>query len=363
MSEKASLLEDPGLYKLLLERLGQAATLVLDNKATILYSSERAERLLGISAKKLAGHNFFDTVILTDQKGELLPERKRPAWQALHTHNYTQVTPFFCYLKRKGKKELVPVAVRALQIAKGRTVRGAIMEVREIKRVLNAGEMKSLFVSFAAHQLKTPSSIVKGFLELMLREGPKAYQPQQWHNLQSAFEANENLIALSKVLLNLTRLEGGLIEPKISPFNPHTVLESKISTHGPLLNMRGIQVNLASNNPMAIFHSDEMFFSQVYEILLGNALKHTPDNSVITVNCRVGKNELRVEVRDEGPGVPPEVRKKLFRTAAETDPEDNSHGLGLLMAKKYISLLQGNIGLKPSPKGATFFFVIPRPIV
>jgi len=363
MKPQRSFLEQPGFSKVLLERLGQSATLVIDAEETIVYASKRAERLLGVAAKKIIGKNFFLAVPLLDATGGELPERKRPTWQALHTKNYNQVTPFFCHYK-KGK-ETIPVALNALQVKEGRTVRGAVVEIREVKRVLNVGEMKSLFVSFAAHQLKTPSSIVKGFMELMLREGQKAYEPEQWYNLQSAFEANENLIALSKTLLNLTRLEGGLIEPNTAPFNPHAVLRNKIASRELLLQAKGVKVKLTKQGPAKSFLSDEMFFSEIYEILFGNALKYSPPGSVITINCITRPHELVVEVLDEGPGVAPEIKETLFRAASAVDPANNSHGLGLLMARKYVSLLHGTIGLREQParKGAAFFFSIPKPIL
>ncbi len=361
----ASLLDDPAFSQILLERLGQAATVVTDREGAIIYLSKRAARLLNTTEAKAKGKDFFNAVSLRDHKNQILPERKNPVWQALHSRSYNQMTPFFCHVDQPGKKaESVAVAVRALQIKQKNSLSGVVVSLREVKRVLNVGEMKSLFVSFAAHQLKTPSSIVKGFLELMLREGEQAYQPQQWYNLQSAFEANENLIGLSKTLLNLTRLEGGLIEPKIAPFNPHAVLHNKVKTHQLLFKVKGVKANITVPQRAVSFPSDEMFFSEVCDILLNNALKHAPLGSAITVSCQVSANELRAEVRDQGPGIPRERHALLFNAAADSDPEQNRHGLGLLMAKKYVSLLGGTIGIMPdTDQGAAFYFTIPKPII
>lgn len=357
------LLRDPELAAIILERLGQSAPLVIDPKGAVLFASKRALRVLKVSAKDVVGKNFFETVLLQDVKGQQLPERKNPVWQALQRAQFTQMTPFFCYLQRRRQDKPLAVAVHAWQIRQGRTLRGAVAEIREIERVLNVGEMKSLFVSFAAHQLKTPSSIVKGFLELMLRQGSKAYQPQQWDYLQSAFEANENLISLSTRLLNLTRLEGGLIEPKITPFNPYAVLRDKIAARQLLLKKSGIKVKLVHSGSSKPFPSDLTFFSEIYEVLFNNAVKHAPPHSTITVSVGVNNDELRLEVADEGPGVAAEQQKTLFATALDSDHVDNSHGLGLLMAKKYVSLLRGKIGLAPTKRGAKFFFTIPKPII
>jgi signal transduction histidine kinase len=360
-TQSLSPLADPDFVRVLLERLGQSAVVVLDKEGHIVYSSKRAERLLDISERKTSGKSFFDVVNLCDDHSQPLSERKNPVHQALVNKDFNQMTPFFCKLNKNNTA--VPVAVRALQIIRGRNITGVVVEMREIKRVLNVGEMKSLFVSFAAHQLKTPSSIVKGFLELMMREGPRAYQKQQWYNLQSAFEANESLIHLSKTLLSLTRLEGGLIEPKIVPFDPVEVLRQKIKSHELLLQVKQLKVDFKPSLEQAVFPSDEMFFSEIFEILFSNAIKYSPANSTITLTC-VADDVLEVEVSDEGEGISEEDRERLFRSMGENDPEQNSHGLGLLMAKKYVSLLGGTIGLRPKrDKGSTFYFSIPKPIV
>ncbi len=223
--------------------------------------------------------------------------------------------------------------------------------------------MKSLFVSFAAHQLKTPSSVVKGFLELMMRQGEAAYSPEQWHFLTSAFESNEQLITVSKTLLNMARLEGGLIEPKVLEFDPSRSLQSKIASLAPLYKTKRVNINLnASGDEDLHLRNDETFFLEIFGILLGNAIKHSPIGGEITVSCSLTPAHCEVHVTDNGPGIPEEVRSKLFTTEQEASAEENSHGLGLYMAKKYIALLNGTIGLADgsSSSGSDFYFTIPN---
>ncbi len=353
-------LDDPDFSKILLERLGQTGTLVLDVEGAICYVSKRTERLLGAPQKKLLGHGFFDVINIRNDKGEQIFERKHPVYQALHERDFNQVTPFFTTLKLED--DLVPVALRVIQMSAKRKITGVIVEMREVKRVLNVGEMKSLFVSFAAHQLKTPSSIVKGFLELMMREGEKAYSRDQWYNLQSAFESNENLIQLSKTLLNLTRLEGGMIEPKIAPFNPNSVLQSKVDAHRPFFSKKQLQVKL--NAIDGVFHTDELFFSEIFDTLFSNAVKYSPPGAIITVECNVAKHKIEVIVRDQGVGISKAEAELLFTTASDIDPDHDSHGLGLLMAKKYVTLLGGTIGLREQDEpGAALYFILPTPLI
>lgn len=345
----------------LLERLGQATVIIINREGNILYVSERAEKLLDISGADLVGKEYFKHIIEYDDAGKEIPNRKRLAWEALHTANYKRVTPFFCYYGPPEKR--LHIAMSATVIHDGGEVAGAVLLIREVKRVLNVDEMKSLFVSFAAHQLKTPSSIVKGFLELMIREGHNSYSKTQWENLQSAFEANESLIRLSKALLNLTKLEGGLIEPKLSVINPGEVITDKISSQKLLANLKNIQPQLRVLGQNQDFETDEMIFSELFDILFSNAVKFSPNSSTIYIIITFSAKGLTVTVQDQGPGIPPEQIEKLFSTTFKSDPASQGHGLGLAMAKKYLALLGGEISASSTVgQGTTFSFFIPTPL-
>ena len=236
------------------------------------------------------------------------------------------------------------------------------MQVRQAKREVEVGEMKSLFVSFAAHQLKTPSSIVKGFLELMMRQGEATYSKDQWHFLTSAFESNEQLIAVSKSLLNMARLEGGLIEPGLHEFDPNRAIQKKIASFAPLYKTKRVSVNLSvsSDENATMLRSDESFFLEVFGILLGNAIKHSPVGESITVSCKLSLQQYEVHVLDNGPGLPESVRVDLFNAKQDSSEQENSHGLGLYLAKKYIALLNGSIGIEETEQGSDFYFILPN---
>ncbi len=366
----------------LLERMGgNSATLVLDKNGTCIFASSSAAGVLGITKEELISKNFVDSFNWMTLEGEEVLEEKHPVVRTLEFKDYVQTTPFFFRLPTANLSaatqpaieptnevatETPTFALTTIPIHKDGLVNYVVVQVRKAKREVQIGEMKSLFVSFAAHQLKTPSSVVKGFLELMMRQGEEAYSPDQWHFLISAFESNENLIAISKSLLNMARLEGGLIEPSIRNFEPNRALQSKIASFAPIYGTKRIRVNLTSsdNEEGTHLNSDENFFMEIFVILLGNAIKHSPIGSEIQVVCKLSKTACEVHVIDNGPGIPQAVREKLFNKGQDTTEDSNSHGLGLFMAKKYIALLGGTIGLAPSSSegntGSDFYFSVPN---
>lgn len=356
------LLKSPEFTGQLLAQLGTSGVVVLNRVGSIIYCNERALRLLKTTGPKLHGKSFSIALKLKNERGVELREKQRPDWLSLHKRGYHQIMPFFSYLHRPGHAA-VQVVIKAIQIKQAGKIAGAVIQIRDAQRKLNVDEMKTLFVSFAAHQLKTPSSIVKGFLELMLRGRKSAYPTSQWDNLLSAYESNENLIALSKSLLNLTRLEGGLIEPKLQKFDTKEILQSKIDSHRTLIGVKSLEIKFNSRGSKFIFETDQTFFSEIFEVLLSNALKHAPKSSVLRIELAVRPSEITVHVIDEGPGMNAEQQSRLFISTGELNAEQNSHGIGLLMAKKYLDLLDGTVGVRSKEgKGSDFFFTIPKPI-
>src|SRR3989338_468415 len=342
--EDNKLLSSPEFTMFLLERLGQTATIVVDSKCSIIYWSQRAEKLFGLQSSAVLGQEYETTLPLFDAQGKQLPNRKRLIWEALHTVNYKRVTPFFCYGKDPSGR-LFQIAMHAIVYRKRGRVTAVVLEAREVKRIINVGEMKTLFISFAAHQLKTPSSIVKGFLELMLREGQNRYSQEQWGNLESAHEANERLIALSRALLNLTKLEGGLIEPRLNTVNMAELIKEKLASHQATADKKNITIHFTALGPGAFFETDETIFAEIFEIVIGNAIKFSPAQKSITITLATTGEEAVLQVTDQGPGIPASQRSQLFSTTFKTDPASGGHGLGLAMAKKYLTLLGGRIAV------------------
>lgn len=358
--EDFSLLVSPDLTASLLEHSGEAGVIVINKSGKIIYLSKRAQNLLGVPAASLLGADYATSIVVFDNNGKEIPVQKRLVWQALYTPDYKRLTPFFCYLGQ-DLTERMQVAMTARQVLSGGKVAAVLLQVREVKRVLNVDEMKSLFISFAAHQLKTPSSIVKGFLELLIKEGEGAFSKGQWENIQSAYSATETLIELTKALLNLTKLEGGMIEPKLAPINPAELVQDRIKARQMLAKVKGIQTSVISNKPGGYFETDPIILSEVFDILYNNAIKFSPENGRITVVLQLAEAGATISVADQGEGVSPEKQEKLFTTTFKSDPASSGHGLGLVIAKKYLALLKGTIGVESKPgQGATFTFFIPK---
>lgn len=349
---------DSEFAKQLLERIsGNSATIVLRDSGECAFVSSNAASILGMGELQLLEKDFLSNLQFYNIENIPVAPDSTPIAQALANKDFVQSTPFFCKLAVDRDQTFV---LNTMHVANSLNTQFVVVQIRQAKREVNVGEMKSLFVSFAAHQLKTPSSVVKGFLELMMRNGESAYSNEQWHFLTSAFESNEQLIDVSKSLLNMARLEGGLIAPQIHEFNPVQLLDYKRASFVSLYKTKQLSISIANTENEDTIFSDESFFLEVFGILLGNAIKHTPNGGKIHITCDVRASQCEVHVIDNGPGIAAGVRKTLFTSEQDSSDKDNSHGLGLYMAKKYIALLGGSIGLSDSKQGSDFYFIVPN---
>lgn len=366
---------DSDFTKSLLEQIGgNSATIVLNAKGLCVFANSNTLSVLGVDPKEMADKKFIDAVEMKTLEGKLVDMHKHPVTKLLTVNDFVQTTPFFCRINNSEDT----FALTTIPIRKNNKLEFIVVQIRRAKREVQVGEMKSLFVSFAAHQLKTPSSVVKGFLELMIRQGEAGYSKDQWNFLTSAFESNENLITVSKTLLNMARLEGGLIEPDVRSFDPEKSLQDKIESFSQIYTVKKLTINLtgsrdqnhSQSDDVLHLNSDESFFIEIFGILLGNAIKHSPSEAEINVVCKTTKDFCEVHVIDNGPGIAKAIQEKLFKKGQDTTPDENSHGLGLYMAKKYVSLLGGEIGLvganesgdveKPGGTGSDFYFRVPN---
>lgn len=358
------LLAAPELRELLLDHFNLSGVIILNAERTVIYASPKALQALELTEESLVGKNFTEAVPFLDNYGAVIPEHKRPSFRAL-LGTSVQATLFFCQYRLPTIGDLTSLSIRAAGIKRGNKTLGAVVELRRAEKKLNAGGMKSLFTGFAAHQLKTPSSIVKGFLELLLRQGKPAFKDEQWNFLNSAFEANERLIRLSQTLLNITRLEGGMIELQPVKTDIGRVFREKVNNYAHAAKESKIKIAMTIEpNPLE-FLTDPGFIAEMVDVLINNALKIAPTKSTVTILAKLENQQLELSVSDQGAGLPEDILSKLRGPLAEHQPGHGSptggNGLGLYMARKYAALLHGDItGENLAGGGAKLTIVLPH---
>jgi signal transduction histidine kinase len=227
-------------------------------------------------------------------------------------------------------------------------------------------ELKSQFVSIAAHELRSPLTAVVGYVELLLDEDFGPLNPRQREFVQNAQEAGERLLALTGDLLDVTRIETGRVDLVLQPTDLAGVIETVVTELRPRLEAKEQELVLDLDPDLPLALCDRVRTGQIIGNLLGNAIKYTPDGGRIAITVVLARQEshLEVSLADNGVGISAHDQEKLFdrfyRAESATLSGASGAGLGLHIARSLVELHGERIWVESAPgKGSTFFFTLP----
>lgn len=214
------------------------------------------------------------------------------------------------------------------------------------------------FVADAAHELRTPLSLVASRIEL-LREG--VYQPdeKQWTLLAGGVDRMKRLVYDLQVL---ARLDAGRFELRNTEAELSSWIVRHLEEYKPVLREREIRlVTHLAPEPLPV-SIDPDRFRQIIDNILGNAIRHSPRGASITVTtARVG-TETELEIADEGSGIAKEDRERVFDRFVRLDEgrsrDEGGSGLGLAIAAELLARHGGSIGIR-GDSGARFYLRLP----
>lgn len=242
---------------------------------------------------------------------------------------------------------------------------GTLAIIHDISREKLVEQMKTEFVSIAAHQLRTPLSAIKWSISLLKERisGDKDTEDL----LEKLNQSNERMIRLIDDLLNVTRIEEGRYVYKPVPKDIVQIVESVITPRMEIAKRKSIDFSFekpAEKIPKVMV--DEEKISIVIQNLVENAINYTPSNGRVSVLIKYQKEvpEILVEVKDTGIGIPKSEQQrifsKFFRGSNAIKSETEGTGLGLFIAKNIIEAHHGKIWFESEKdKGTTFYFTLP----
>src|SRR3989338_538684 len=226
-------------------------------------------------------------------------------------------------------------------------------------RLQELDRAKSEFISIASHQLRTPLTIIKGYISMLLDGSFGKVTDQKGEPLEKVFVINERLINLVEDLLNVSRIEQKRMQYDFEATDIVDLMASVIDELAPNAKAKGLTLDLskAENIPKIMLDADKM--RQVIMNLVDNAIKYTNQGSVHVSLERQGK-KIICRVQDTGIGLTAGGIAKLFekfsRVGGSATQNTQGSGLGLFVAKKIVEAHQGRIWVE-SPgegKGSTF---------
>jgi signal transduction histidine kinase len=223
--------------------------------------------------------------------------------------------------------------------------------------------LKDQFIAMISHELRTPLSLVFGYAELLQTQINSLDTPTMETMVAKIRIGAEQLTRLVDDLLDFARIERGEIVVRTEDFDLAPTLREL--AHAMRSQPNGEQIVLEVPTRLPV-HGDRTRVAQAVSHLLGNALKYAPAGPV-TLRARAGDGVVRVEVQDQGPGIPadeqPRVWDKFYRGVAVSELNvARGTGIGLAVVKTMVEAQRGRVGLQSVPgEGACFWFELPAP--
>lgn len=236
-----------------------------------------------------------------------------------------------------------------------------------------ANSAKSEFLSSMSHELRTPMNAIIGFGQLLNME--PGLTKSQKDNLNEITSAGDHLLKLINEVLDLARIEAGHIDLSIEAIEVASVIGESLNLITPLANKRGIDISLTHNGigisleqlsqKKFVVLADYTRLKQVLLNLLSNAVKYNRDNGKIIITCcHSDNNKCRINIRDTGTGIALEQQEQLFiafNRLGVNQAEIEGTGIGLIITKNIVELMEGRIGVESQPgEGSTFWFELPN---
>lgn len=231
----------------------------------------------------------------------------------------------------------------------------------EKERDLN--ELKSRFVSMASHEFRTPLSTILSSVNLLKKAQVIEEEQRREKHLNRIRASVQNLTAILNDFLSLDKLEEGLVHLNVKSFDIRVLIIDLIEEiEGLKKPGQNILFNVHEN---CIIHADEQMVRNVMINLISNALKYSPENSDVVIDCSDAEKHIEISVSDSGIGIPQEEQEHLFGRFFRATNAFNIQGtgLGLHIVKRYVDLLKGDIRFVSSPEtGTTFSVSLPKTI-
>ncbi len=237
-----------------------------------------------------------------------------------------------------------------------------ITELVQAKEAAEAGaRAKSIFLATMSHEIRTPLNGVLGMASL-LRQGELT--PHQRRHVDAISACGDALLAIINDILDLSKLEAGMMEIESAPFDLRRLIDSTVAVTRGGADDKGIAIEVEVDPalPRGVI-ADRNRLRQALLNLLSNAVKFTEAGKVV-LRARRSDTVLLIEVADTGIGIPEEARDRLFKEFSQVDASITRRfggtGLGLAITQRIIQAMGGRIGVDSKPgEGSRFWFEIP----
>lgn len=329
---------------------------VFDRAGSILAANEAARTLLRLPADEQSA-----------RLGDVDPG-PRAAIERARAHVLAGRGPYV----PQGYEEAVRLAVGGVErqfLPRGSPLReasgaigGVAVTLQDVTRLRHFDELKTDLMATVAHEFRTPLTSLRMAVHLCLEGAAGPLTERQADLLQAAREDCERMQAMVDDLLDLSRIEGGVLDVRPQPVEVEPLLEQALDAERAAA--AEARVELRKEAPPGLPHvsADRERIHLVLVNLISNAIRHTPKGGAVRVSAAEGPfGQVTLRVKDSGSGIPREFQPRIFEKFFRLPGGDTGGaGLGLFIARETVRAHKGDIGVESAPgSGTTIWFTLP----
>ncbi len=232
-------------------------------------------------------------------------------------------------------------------------VERALVERNEA--LVASDHLKNNFVSHVSYELRSPLTTIIGFAQLLDDAGVGPLNPKQRAYINHINESSAALLAIINDILDLATIDAGTMTLELTEVDVREAMEAAAEGVRDRLAEGGLRLAIEAPERVGSFRADAKRVRQILYNLLSNAVGFAPDGSTVTLSAERHQDAMWLRVRDQGPGVPPELGERVFdrfesRTAGS---RHRGVGLGLSIVRSLMALHGGSVSISPAPGGGT----------
>ena len=253
---------------------------------------------------------------------------------------------------------LVPIGLGALVLA---ALGGVFMSGRAMRPVKDSFDRQRVFVADASHELKTPLTLIRAGLEMLVRNPSWLSRPQF---IDKLLAETDRMNAVISDLLLLARLDAGKLAVATKPFDLGSLIAETVERFRERADAKEITLEAQASDRLEAY-GDAEHTSQVLAALVDNALRYTPSEGSVSVVGKQDGRHVEVAVSDTGPGIAPDhlprVFDRFYRAETARTRAEGGTGLGLSIARGLVEAQGGKLTVESTVgKGARFYLELPR---
>lgn len=232
--------------------------------------------------------------------------------------------------------------------------------LKNIEELKEVDKLRRELIANVSHDLRSPMSVIQGYIETMMIKGDKLSPDEQKKYLEIIFKSSEKLNKLVADLFELSKLEAKQVKLHKERFNFNELLQDTAQQYQLKAEEKGIRLK-TEFAAEAMVNADIALMQRAIQNLMDNALKYTPENGEVAIKASLKNNQLEVAITNTGKGIPedqlPHIFDRYFMLDKEKHGIDGS-GLGLAIVKKIIDIHEASITVASKVDGDTSFKMI-----